>query len=646
MVSFSDPFGTERARRAREIPRHPFATSPDSDDVFTEQRAPATGAGTDMYSIATSESCYSLDTYHDPADEDYRFSRTSSQMNVQSDSSHPTDAHPGNRKSTATANSDGQLMLDDYTKMRFAAATGSHMSAPPDIRVESASTISHIPTPRTETFGHIIHSDAQDQLRPQTLSQSSPRYQPIRVPSLGMGRQTVDPRTIQNEASAGKMAKEKEWTLFLGDKEEEDSFVRVRKASQSAVAGSLGRKAGKAVQADGIQTEKVKERGSLEERRSEREADVLRQRTKSAGPRLLTSPEATMGEMKRRLKAELKAEVDGVTLPPFATESPVGKPLLRVKSMVDLDDETDGAPTEDEAIVNTVEESTENATAYTVKEKERALRRSGSAHPVLDGSKERNRLSGSGDDVDWTLMLPLPMPRKSRNMKAANAVASRANSTTAPPPKLKIVKKALSSYDLGSPVTHFRTRKVSSPLTPNFNRRDKDFRKADAVLAKVSSASAAVQEAERMLEQRRQHRSDLSAEDMLAAILDLESVSSEGKAEVNKEDHRKKALDMLSGASPVDPKPKATLGELLDLSPPVTMTEFDYSSSEGAIDKEEDQQEVARSTSPSDSVRFEEHLASLMEGIASETEDEEAGAADVGEAVGRGRLHAQVSAYH
>ncbi|TEB04016.1 hypothetical protein FA13DRAFT_1807751 [Coprinellus micaceus] len=118
------------------------------------------------------------------------------------------------------------------------------------------------------------------------------------------------------------MAKEKEWTLFLGDKEEEDSFVRVRKASQSA-------------------TEKVKERGSLEERRSEREADVLRQRTKSAGPRLLTSPEATMGEMKRRLKAELKAEVDGVTLPPFATESPVGKPLLRVKSMVDLDDETD-----------------------------------------------------------------------------------------------------------------------------------------------------------------------------------------------------------------------------------------------------------------------------------------------------------------
>ncbi|TEB04015.1 hypothetical protein FA13DRAFT_1825073 [Coprinellus micaceus] len=147
MVSFSDPFGTERARRAREIPRHPFATSPDSDDVFTEQRAPATGAGTDMYSIATSESCYSLDTYHDPADENYRFSRTSSQMNVQSDSSHPTDAHPGNRKSTATANSDGQLMLDDYTKMRFAAATGSHMSAPPDIRVESASTISHIPTP-------------------------------------------------------------------------------------------------------------------------------------------------------------------------------------------------------------------------------------------------------------------------------------------------------------------------------------------------------------------------------------------------------------------------------------------------------------------------------------------------------------------
>ncbi|KAJ3522889.1 hypothetical protein NMY22_g11688 [Coprinellus aureogranulatus] len=224
------PFGRERARHAP----HPYAG--DHDDVFTEQRGPAATVEADAQSVATSESCYSLDTYHDPADENYRLSRTESQMNLPFGDSSSNHAQ-------ASASSAG-LRSPPRFNVHGAA---SHNSAPPDIRVESASTISHIPTPTAATYGHISPPSDYDQLQPPT--HSSPRYQRVRVPSFGMGRQTVDPRTIQNEAAAGGKAPEKEWTLFLGDKAEEDSFVRVRKASQSVGTMSLGRKAGKAVAA-------------------------------------------------------------------------------------------------------------------------------------------------------------------------------------------------------------------------------------------------------------------------------------------------------------------------------------------------------------------------------------------------------------
>lgn len=613
------PFGRERARHMV----HPYAG--DHDDVFTEQRGPVASVEADRQSVATSESCYSLDTYHDPADEDYRLSRTESQMNYEGGPSDASASLPASRTSTTTAHSDDQILLDPYTKSRFAAAgASSHKSAPPDIRVESASTIANLPTPTAATDGHISPPGDYDQLHPQSqLSQSPPRYQPVQVPSFGMGRQTVDPRTIQNEADVGRKGKEQEWTLFLGDKTEEDSFVRVRKASQSVGGGSLGKKGGKAVvQASGSKKEKMRENDGLEVFKAEKE-DVLRQRAKSAGPRLLTDPSDTLAEMKKRMKDQLKVEgkVERATLPPFATESPVGQPLLRVKS-IELE-ETDDSQTEDESVFD----AEETPATHAKSDKARALRRSGSAHPVLDGGKP-TRQSG-GDHVDWTLMLPLPISKKTRNLKAADSVVTRANSTKLPGERPKVVKKARSTYDIKSPVLHVRTRKVSSPMASSFGRRDKDLKRADNMLAKVSSASAAVQEAGRMLERRQLHRSELSAEDMLAAILDLESTPSEARSQINKEDHRQKALDMLSGASQLNTHLKPSLGELLELSPAATVSEF-FSSSSSEEVVEDDDYERRRSSPSSESVLFEERLAAMMAGVPeseteTETEDEDAG---------------------
>jgi hypothetical protein len=114
-------------------------------------------------------------------------------------------------------------------------------------------------------------------------------------------------------------------------------------------------------------------------------------------------------------------------------------------------------------------------------------------------------------------------------------------------------------------------------------------------------------------QQQLQHKKELSAEEMLAVILDLNDGDDASKSGVGKsgkdsaggaldrEDHRQKALDMLSGTSTPSPSKPQSRSRDSSLSP----------KSASCAQEENDED---RSVSPSPSfAKFEERLAKLMD---------------------------------
>ncbi|RXW18986.1 hypothetical protein EST38_g6861 [Candolleomyces aberdarensis] len=422
-------------------------------------------------------------------------------------------------------------------------------TSPPDIRVEAASILTADPS--TPTAADHFHSNPNGLLPPsppKAPNSQKPHYQ------IGFGRQTVDPRAgKQGDSEPG------EWTLLLGE-EKETSFARARKASQSQnnAAGNRKRSTGPPTGQE-------------------------RSRKKSGISVTLKATET--GEV--GAGAALSPSKRSVSMP-FAAEPHVQKPLHRVKSLFDMEGsgrtELDGQETSDaEADLKTAGSDPGPG-----------LRRSGSAHPVLDGGKKpRSPTSGTPDD--WTLMLPLPFPRQ---FKKSAAASTRPQGDER---KTRVIHKARSSVDLASTVVlHVRKRKVSSPMLSG-----KNF----AFAQQQQQKRAEVEEPQQPL----QHKKELSAEEMLAVILDLNdgddaSKLGEGKlgnasagGQLDREDHRQKALDMLSGNSTPSSGGSQPRTRDTSLSP------------KSAVGQKEENDED-RSVSPSPSfAKFEERLCELMD---------------------------------
>ncbi|KAF6742874.1 hypothetical protein DFP72DRAFT_154027 [Ephemerocybe angulata] len=235
-------------------------------------------------------------------------------------------------------------------------------------------------------------------------------------------------------------------------------------------------------------------------------------------------------------------------------EEDVGVPALEADGSTRVEEEEDGA-------------------RLSRKDRERALRRSGSACPVLGGAGANKDGDGGGPgEVDWTLMLPLPFPSKKKvGSERVMAESTREGlSVGVSGERLgvrgaergtarRVVVKARSSVDLGGvvPVFHVRSRKVS-----NLRGRKKEagMEKVGRSAERDSSeerdleANSKVQEDTKEEEQKRtkQHKKELSAEEMLAAILDggdARSVKGEGETGEGREAHWRRALDVLSGTS-------------------------------------------------------------------------------------------------
>ncbi|KAJ2929647.1 hypothetical protein H1R20_g7437, partial [Candolleomyces eurysporus] len=370
-----------------------------------------------------------------------------------------------------------------------------------------------------------------------------PHYQ------IGFGRQTVDPRAGSEPG---------EWTLLLGE-EKETSFARARKASQSQNNAAGGRKRSTGP-ASGQERSRKKSGISVTVKATE---------TGDVGAGAAVSPTKRSVSM------------------PFAAEPHVQKPLLRVKSLLDMEGsgrtELDGQETSDAEVDLKTAGSDPGP----------GLRRSGSARPVLDGGKKpRSPTSGTPDD--WTLMLPLPFPRQ---LKKSAAASTRPQ---ADEKKTRIIHKARSSVDLTSTVVlHVRKRKVSSPMLSGNNF---------AFAQQQQQKRVEMEEPQQQL----QHKKELSAEEMLAVILDLNdgddaSKFGEGKpgnasagGQLDREDHRQKALDMLSGNSTPSSGGSQPRTRDSSLSPKSALGE-----------KENDED---RSVSPSPSfAKFEERLCELMD---------------------------------
>ena len=516
--------------------RHPYAQpseergeDDDNDSVFAQARPesayskPAPGVEADCQTIvSTSESCYSTESYHDPADEMYRRSRTESLVLPKSDA---------NRLSVATS----QTLRDSVTLTGLPSPSSRQFPCPPDIRVETASTICTTPTMAARELsgsGSIINEDLLFATPSRdAIWREKQRFQA----QIGVGRQTIDPRSLGEPA---------EWTLLLGE-DEETSFERARKASLMGVgAAKVAAAAGaRARLKSGVKTK-----------------DKERARKKSA---------ARPGS-----SGKTKADTEDEHMPFSAAEPP----------MIDIED-TDAS----------------DDVRLSRKDRERVLHRSGSAQPVLDG--DRKPKPGATKDqanTDWTLMLPLPFPSK-RGKAGPSALAVPPFPKT--PERKRVLHKARSSVDLTTPVAHVRTRKVSTPLA----------------LKKKAPKPAVVEEQEQEQKQSQpSHKKELSAEEMLAAIFDSNDTSSpvhDGEpgndSEADREEHRKRALDMLSG-NPAQARSRSPSPPLASKSEsPSQSTQEDNTTSSlhpGTVGHE------SRSPSPTPSTqRFEEHLTKLLD---------------------------------
>ncbi|KAF5339403.1 hypothetical protein D9611_009889 [Ephemerocybe angulata] len=638
----------------------------------------------------TSESCYSTESFEDPAEEGegalYRRSRMDSAVL-------PVDVErqvPFGRGAAATAalgsglgssssvgggGIGGRGLREGLVSAPASTDNGpfgffsapleergevrvGHVSAPPDIRVETASVVSvaapsvrrlgeeeegveergvdaggdegGLVTPRRsswasgvsggfgEGLGHaldhrlrkLMQDEDEDELgRAREQEEGEKRRRTVSVGVLGVGRRTVsgmssssrggsvgrrqgrsvsgrsgsgksiggrssrDGRGEETEGETGAETEGGEWTLFLGGKEEEEE--------EGVFGGSVRRSVGRRVGA----------------KREGRERE--RGRTKSAGASvglglgaglLLNGSSNSKRERERESKSKSREERErergldvqeevredvpvGLTVP-FVVGSHVQKPLLRMRSVRSMGLESDAEEDEDHAPVleasGRVEE--EDGTRLSRKERESALRRSGSACPVLGAAvaaAAKDVEGASPGEVDWTLMLPLPFPSKKKvGSERVRAESTRENVGVGSGmggerlgvrgTARRVVVKARSSVDLGGvvPVFHLRTRKVS-----NLKGRKKEAgmekvgrRERESSEERDLEANSNVQEHREEEEEKRvkQHKKELSAEEMLAAILDggdARSVKGEGETGEGREEHWRRALDVLSGTS-------------------------------------------------------------------------------------------------
>ncbi|TFK28382.1 hypothetical protein FA15DRAFT_665347, partial [Coprinopsis marcescibilis] len=380
---------------------------------------------------------------------------------------------------------------------------------------------------------------------------------------IGVGRQTVDPRTLRKGRSAmdvgagvTRVDEKSEWTLFLGVREEEvESRTRPRTKST------------------------LNQLPEAQQRQRQRQVSE-RSRTKSM--KRAAPPAVELGPF------SAVDEDDGIPPPPSSPPPipvipvEVQKPLHRILPMPVrvAADELVASESEDDygKVVN-------GGRGEARREHGHGLRRSGSAMPILGGSRT-DELEVAPQDADWTLMLPLPNTKPSRARLPIGSVTGlatapstvngrRGGDTTMSKSSRsygKNIKKARSSAEL-SP------RMDSSWAAPGIldsHRQDKmGMGRRDKVEMPFESLKTIKKELEKIekvstrLENARRRREATGAgeedERLLAALVDYSRESSldeprsdgwdedvrseELLSEKDREDHRKIALEALSGRS-------------------------------------------------------------------------------------------------
>ncbi|EAU93250.2 hypothetical protein CC1G_11232 [Coprinopsis cinerea okayama7 len=506
---YSSPFASSRRSsspsplsRYQSSP-HPFARVPgqsSEDDNLSqrERKKPSKHLPVedDRVTIATtSESCYSMDSYG--------YSRPDPLSSFKPHSPTPT----ATTFITALEDPGFPSSLEVETDDEFMLPSQSRRSiVPPSIRIEDASGSSDLSEP-TPTAANMPKPS-----EPVWQNHSTPE-----IPKIGVGRQTVDPKVIQSPV---KESQPKEWTLLLGAKNDDLSKPEPRPRTRSAVSRDIKSRI-TALQESG------------------------RARTQSAA-----TP---------RRAQEARDVIGAITSSParFSPDKPSPKPLLRVQPIID----TDASDSEADPFHN---DFTSGEVLDKAKEQDRLLRRSGSAQPFV-GARKDSELT---DPIDWTLMLPLPMPQSKYSVArlpdppteiSASRAGSRRRSSGA-------ITKARSSVDLtaGMNKDPWGTKSNAKTEYSSLKSIKKELEKLEETNAK--------------LESRRKAREDtrLREEEYLAAILgdsednvsdndnrqsgdssEMGGESSSGESygnviavtEKERDDHRQRALDTLSGRS-------------------------------------------------------------------------------------------------